>query len=104
VKQDGGIRRRNNGNMLQNFSQRWAFADDIFKAVVRADFWFEIKLIGFEPTHVGTIGCSEVSEVCESNGRAHSLLLMFSVCFLVPRCHAVRFCGTGNSSTRPRCC
>jgi len=34
----------------------------------------------------------------------HDLLLMVAVCFLVAGCQAVRFCGTRNSSTRPRCC
>src|SRR5208337_3743752 len=61
-----------------------ALADDVFKAVLRADFWFEIELIGFEPAHVGKTGCSEVSEVCESNGRAHNLLLMVQFVFWPP--------------------
>jgi hypothetical protein len=104
MKKDGGIRRRNNGNMLQYFSEGWARADDIFKALLRADFWVEIKLTIFDPAHAGKTGCSEVSEVCESNGRAHSLLLMIAVCFLGIGCQAVRFCANGNSSTRPRCC
>src|SRR5271165_5709812 len=104
MKQDGGIRRRNNGNMLQDSSEGCALSNNAFEAVLRADFRVEIKLIGFAPAHVGKTGCSEVSEVCESNGRAHSLLLMFAVCFLVPGCQAVRFCATGNSRTRPRCC
>ena len=42
MKQDRGIRRRNDGDLFQHFPQGWAFADDVFKAVLRADFWFEI--------------------------------------------------------------
>jgi hypothetical protein len=63
--------------MLQDFPKGGTLADNIFEAVFRADFRFEIELIVFDPAHVGKTACCEI---CESNGRAHSLLLMITVC------------------------
>jgi hypothetical protein len=51
MKQDSGVGGRNNGNMLQDFSEGWAFADDIFKAVLSAYLRFEIQLMRIQPTH-----------------------------------------------------
>ena len=55
MKQYGGIGRRNNGHMFQYLPQRRTVADNIFKAVLRADFWFEIELIILDPAQRGKV-------------------------------------------------
>ncbi len=46
VEQDGGIRGRYDRDLFQDFLQGWALADNAFEAVLRADFWFEMKSAG----------------------------------------------------------
>jgi hypothetical protein len=76
MQQDSGIRRRNDGDLFQDFPEGWAVAHDIFKAALRADFWFEIELIGFEPANVRKACCCKSPDISEINIRArHNLLL-----------------------------
>src|SRR4029453_2006054 len=76
MQQDRGIRWRNDCHLFQHFPEGWALAHDIFKAALRTDFWFEIKLIGFEPAHFGETGCCKAPDIFEINSCArHNLLL-----------------------------
>jgi hypothetical protein len=60
--------------MFQHFPKRWAVADDIFKAVLRADFRFEMgRLVSESPQFDKACSC-EISDVSESRA-PHSLLL-----------------------------
>jgi hypothetical protein len=84
VKQDGGVGRCNDRDLFQDFLQGCALADNAFEAVLRADFWFDMKLLISEPAHIDKALRCQVSEVCEIHSRApHSLLpnLLHLRCF-----------------------
>ena len=48
MEQDGGIRRRNDGDLLQHLLDGWALADDAFEAALRAYFGSQIQLLVFQ--------------------------------------------------------
>src|SRR5580704_3507432 len=101
MQQDSGIRRCNDCDLFQDCPESRAFPDNVFEAVLSADFWFQIKLLVFDLAHVRKTWSCEISEVCESNGRGHSLLRCLQL-VSGPECQAVLFCATANSSIRPR--
>ena len=51
MKQDGRICGRDDCDLFQHFLQRGASADNAFEAVLRADFWFDMKPLLSEPAH-----------------------------------------------------
>jgi hypothetical protein len=83
VEQDSRIRGRHDCDLFQDFLQGWALADNAFEAALRADFWFDMKLLVSEPAHLDKACCCEVSEICEINsGAPHTLLPNFTLAVL----------------------
>ena len=74
MEQDGGVGGCNDRDLFQDFLQSDASDDNAFEAALRADFWFEIKLLVCEIANVGKTRSCEAPEVGESNSRGHSLL------------------------------
>src|ERR1700733_2591372 len=100
MKQDSGIGRRNDRYLIQHPPDGRALANDAFEAMLGTNLAFEMQLLVFRFAHWRKATSCNSFEVGECNGRAHNILPMFTVCFLVPTCYAVRFCLTGNSRTR----
>src|SRR5579864_496874 len=90
--------------MLQNFPERWALSDNTFEAVLRADLWFEIDLIGLDPGNIGKSYSCEVFEIRKSNTRAHNLLpnlTLTAPCKLLNiRVSSEGICSTHSQGTR----
>ena len=48
MQQHSRVGWRDDGNLIQHFAERGAFANDVFKAVFRPDFRFEVQPFFFE--------------------------------------------------------
>jgi hypothetical protein len=74
MKQDRGIGGCDDRDLIKHFLEGWAPSDDIFEAVLRANFCFHMQLPVCEIADVGKTRSGGAPEVGESNSRAHSLL------------------------------
>src|SRR5271167_1656543 len=81
IEQDAGIRRRNNGDLLQHLLNGGALSDDAFEAVLRAEVRFQIQLLVFDPAHVWKACSCKPFQICQRNSRVPHIILL-------PICHS----------------
>src|SRR5215467_8191347 len=61
VEQDRGIGGGDDDNLLQHPLNGWALADDVFEAVLWADFCFDVKILVSDLAHFGNTCSWKVS-------------------------------------------